>query len=385
MTIYQSRGNFPQKKHITYYKDDKKSLYWEELFSTKGFSGIYSTKYHCGSPTKLLDVQREYSIEQSPWEESVLQPLHFHTDELITGGDFLTSRQPYLYNNDVTISTAKITENSNYFYKNAMAHELIFIHHGHGHYNSEYGSLPVKEGDYVVIPKGVIGNFHFEDLSNVKLLITESSTPYEIPNHYRNDYGQILEHAPYSERDFKAPNFVDPIDESGEYILRVKNGSEILKYTIATHPYDLVGWDGYLYPYTFNINDFAPITGKIHLPPASHLVFTTTSFVVCNFVPRLYDYHPEAIPAPYFHSNIDSDEVLYYVSGDFMSRRGITEGSITLHPMGIPHGPQPGKIEESIGKESVNELAVMIDTFAPLQATENVKNSMDKSYLKSWL
>jgi homogentisate 1,2-dioxygenase len=236
-----------------------------------------------------------------------------------------------------------------------------------------------------MIPKGTIYQLHFDDPEQVKLFIVESKTPYEIPKKYRNDYGQLLEHAPYSERDFKAPRFVNAMDELGSFDITTKAGDSWYKYSMPHHPFDVVGWDGFLYPYTFNIEDFAPIVGKIHQPPPVHLVFITSSFVVCNFVPRLYDFHPQAIPAPYYHSNVDSDEVLYYVSGNFMSRKGVSEGSITLHPMGIPHGPQPGKIEASVGKKETDEYALMVDTFAPLKLTTQARDSRVEDYFRSWL
>lgn len=384
MAFYQTRGKIPQKKHTTFYSPDKK-LYWEELFSSKGFSGIYSTKYHLHEPPKLLKIEKVDHCFGTTWDKAHLQPYHFLTDRIQCSGTIDLGRKTFLKNTDITIQTARITENTDIFYKNSGAHELLFFHYGSGVYRSEYGSLPLKEGDYLVIPKGTIGQFNFDDVSKVKLLIVESQDPFAIPSHFKNEYGQILEYAPYSERDFITPSFESPIDQKGSYQLKIKMRDDLYDYHIPYHPFDLVGWDGYYYPFTFNINDYSPMVGKIHLPPPVHVVFITPYCVICNFVPRLYDFHENAIPAPYFHSNIDSDEVIYYVNGNFMSRKGISEGSITLHPSGIPHGPQPGKIEQAIGKKDVFEYAVMIDTFKPLNLTEHVKESMDPNYFQSWL
>jgi len=385
MAFYQTRGNMPQKKHITFYKEDKKSLHMEELVSTYGFDGIYSTKYHLHAPTRVSDVAAVVGFGDEEWADAPLSYYHFQTGKIEKRGNFLDARSSIMYNSTTNIVTAQVTENSDDFYKNAFAHEMIFIHKGSGICRSEYGKLKLREGDHLIMPKGTIYQLHFDSTDNVKLFIVESTTPYEIPNKYRNTYGQLLEHAPYSERDFFAPTLVEPVDEQGEFKILCKAGNRFFQYTADHHPFDLVGWDGYLYPFTFNIEDFQPIVGKIHQPPPVHLVFTTASFVVCNFVPRLYDFHPQAIPAPYFHSNVDSDEVLYYVSGEFMSRKGISEGSITLHPMGIPHGPQPGKIEASVGKKETNENAVMVDTFAPLKLTLQARDCRVEDYYRSWL
>ncbi len=235
------------------------------------------------------------------------------------------------------------------------------------------------------MPKGTTYQMKFDSYDDNKLMIIESSTPFDIPRHFRNEYGQITEDAPYYERDFKVPQFTEPVDKQGDFELILKLRDRYFKYLLPNHPFDVVGWDGFLYPYTFNLKEYAPKVGKIHLPPPVHLMFTTKHFVVCNFVPRLFDFHPQSIPAPYYHSNVDSDEVLYYVYGDFMSRKGIEEGSITLHPMGIPHGPQPGKTEASIGIKETDEYAVMIDTFQPLRVTKNVKDTMVDDYSQSWL
>ncbi|MCX7737018.1 MAG: homogentisate 1,2-dioxygenase [Candidatus Kapabacteria bacterium] len=385
MAFYHKLGSIPTKKHITFYKDDGRSLYREELVSTKGFSGIYSTKYHINAPTKTLEIRELERIPLNKWDDMPLQHIHFKTNLKKSDGDFLTSRNIFLENPHCIISTAHPSKNSDYFYKNAYAHEYIFVHYGSGIFVSDYGKFNFEPGDQLVVPMGTIYQLNFNNFDNNKLLIVESDTAFEIPKHYRNEYGQLNEDAPYCERDFKLPEYFQPYDNDGRFKLIIKTGLRLFEYILPHHPFDVVGWDGYLYPYAFNIRDFAPKVGKLHLPPPVHLVFDTQHFVLCNFCPRLFDFHPEAIPVPYFHTNVESAEVLYYVEGDFMSRKGVGEGSITLHPLGLPHGPQPGKIEESLGAKETYEYAVMIDTFAPLGATNNVKETMDENYYLSWL
>jgi homogentisate 1,2-dioxygenase len=385
MPFYVKVGKVPPKRHITFYKDDGKSLYREELFSTLGFSGIYSNKYHIYMPTQVKKIGEVPQNNSNEWPDAPLQYYHFFTEKKKTGGDILSSRNEFLKNDNCVISTANVSEDSDFFFRNSYAHELIFVHHGNGEFLSEYGRLPFEEWDYIVVPKGTTYQIKFDSYDDNKLMIIESSTPFDIPRHFRNEYGQITEDAPYYERDFKVPQFAEPVDNQGDFELILKLRERYFKYLLPNHPFDVVGWDGFLYPYTFNLKDYAPKVGKIHLPPPVHLMFTTKHFVVCNFVPRLFDFHPQSIPAPYYHSNVDSDEVLYYVHGDFMSRKGIQEGSITLHPMGIPHGPQPGKTEASIGVKETDEYAVMIDTFQPLRVTKNVKDTMVEDYSQSWL
>lgn len=382
-------GKVPPKRHTTFYKEDGKSLYREELFSTKGFSGIYSNKYHIYMPPQVESIGEltSHFIKDSSeiWPKAPLQYYHFFTDKKQSGGNFLTSRNDFLKNDHITISTAHPNEDTDLFFRNSYAHEVIFIHSGKGDFLSEYGRLPFEQWDYIVVPKGTTYQMKFNSNNGNKLFIVESDTSFEIPVHYRNEYGQLKEDAPYYERDFKPPQFMQPTDKKGDFQLILKVQNRYFDYRLPHHPFDVVGWDGFLYPYTFNIKEFAPKVGKLHLPPPIHLVFTTQHFVLCNFVPRLFDFHPDSIPAPYYHSNVDSDEVLYYVHGDFMSRTGVQEGSITLHPMGIPHGPQPGKTEASIGKKETDEYAIMIDTFNPLNVTNNVKETMAVDYARSWL
>ncbi|MCB0272215.1 MAG: homogentisate 1,2-dioxygenase [Bdellovibrionales bacterium] len=381
--FYHKLGKFPQKRHITFYKEDK-TLHREELFSTKGFSGIYSNKYHLYMPTAIKEIKKVQKNTSEVWESAPLEWRMFHTFDLEAQGDPISSRMLYLYNDTCSISTASPDQSCQSFYKNVYAHEMIFVHQGQGTLKTDFGAIDYVEGDYLVIPKGVVYQIEVKDKNN-KMLVVESPTPFDIPKHFRNEYGQCTEAAPYCERDFRPPSRLETFDNKGEFQVYVKAGKDWYIHTLNHHPFDVVGWDGFEYPFAFNIHEYAPIVGKIHQPPPVHLVFTTESFVVCNFVPRLFDFHEQAIPAPYFHTNVDSDEVIYYVEGNFMSRKGIKKGTISHHPMGLPHGPQPGKTEESVGKKETNELAVMIDTFAPLQSTSNVKKVLEPNYAKSWL
>jgi len=385
MPYYVRLGKVPPKRHITFYKPDGKSLYREELFSTKGFSGIYSNKYHLYMPPQVESIREVEKDTSNNWDDAPLQYYHFFTDAKHQDGNFLSARNVFLQNDHCIISTAHISEDTGLFYRNSYKHELLFVHHGEGEFLSEYGRIEFGQWDYIVVPKGTTYQMNFNSFDDVKLFIVESDTPFDIPAHFRNEYGQLKEDAPYYERDFRPPEFMEPVDKQGKFPLMLKVSNRTFEYHLPHHPFDVVGWDGYLYPYAFNIKEYAPKVGKIHLPPPIHLMFTTEHFVVCNFVPRLFDFHPQSIPAPYYHSNVDSDEVLYYVYGDFMSRTGVKEGSITLHPMGIPHGPQPGKTEASIGKKETDEYAVMIDTFTPLKVTKNVRETMVEDYHHSWL
>jgi homogentisate 1,2-dioxygenase len=386
MPFYHKLGKLPRIRHTTFYKPDGKSLYREELFSTLGFSGIYSNKYRINMPTAVSKINELPYDTTAVWKDVPLQNYHFFTFKGKSKGNFLTSRKTYLANRECVISTADITENDDsLFYKNAWANEYLFVHHGTGTFFSEYGKFKIEPGDQLIVPKGTIYTLQFDNLEDNRLLIVESPSAFVIPRKYRNEFGQITEDAPYQERDFKLPEFHEPFDEKGDFRIVMKRGDRLFEHIVPHHPFDVVGWDGYLYPYGFNIKDYHPKVGRIHLPPPIHLAFVTDDFVLCNFVPRLLDFHPDSIPAPYFHSNIDSDEVIYYVEGNFVSRKGIEEGSVTLHPRGIPHGPQPGKTEESIGAKETKEYAVMIDTFRPLELMENVKNVLDKNYPHSWL
>lgn len=385
MPFYQKQGKVPSKRHVTFYQPDGKNLYREELYSTRGFSGVYANRYRIRMPTRVLKTVEKTFPTTPSWTDVPLQWHLFHTDRLKTSGDFFQSRTEWMHNDHVSIQTATPTTHAPYFYKNGYAHELIFIHRGAGRLCTEFGEITFTSGDYLIVPKGVIYQLSFDDFEDNKLFIAESSTPFDIPAHYRSTTGQLLESAPYCERDLRTPLLQTPVDQKGEFEVLIKAGKRLFVQTWDHHPFDVVGWDGCEFPYALNIKDFAAKVGQIHLPPTVHLVFTTEHFVVCNFVPRLLDFHAQSVPAPYFHTNVDSDEVLYYVDGTFTSRKGIESGSITLHPTGIPHGPQPGKTEASIGKKETNEYAVMIDTFSPLYLSKRIEEFSDRSYSSSWL
>ncbi|HHP7240104.1 MAG TPA: homogentisate 1,2-dioxygenase [Cyclobacteriaceae bacterium] len=384
MSYYHKLGKIPPKRHTQFRQPDGE-LYKEELVSSKGFAGIYSNLYHINAPTKVSKVGDAKPYNHEIASGYPLQHTHLKTNGINnTGDDFLDSRLELLKNQDVVLSIAcPIKHSMDYYYKNAEADEIIFIHDGSGELMSQFGKLEIKKGDYVVIPRTVIYRIKWND-DPVRLLIIESSGPLETVKRYRNELGQLLEHAPYCERDIRPPEELITEDEKGSYVVKIKKQGFIHHYYYDHSPFDVVGWDGYLYPYALSIYDFEPITGRIHQPPPVHQTFQANNFVICSFVPRLFDYHPQAIPAPYNHSNIDSDEVLYYVEGNFMSRKGIDRGSFTLHPGGLPHGPHPGTVEKSIGAKETNEYAVMIDTFKPLNLTKTALSYLDSNYPMSW-
>lgn len=384
MPVYHHLGKIPRKRH-TQFRNHAGVLYQEELVGTQGFSGVSSLVYHLHPPTIVKEKGVPYSVVPEIAIEKNLSALSFKGFGLSYAADYLESRKTLFVNHDLHIGLAAPHESTrDYFFKNADADEIIFVHKGHGWIETMYGQIPFEYGDYVVIPRGTIYKIHFLSTQN-RLLYIESFSPIEIPNRYRNQHGQMLEHAPFCERDFKLPQDLQTHDEQGDFLVKIKKQGMIYPYTYATHPFDVVGWDGNHYPWAMSIFDFEPITGRIHMPPPIHQQFEAAGFVVCSFVPRLYDYHPSSIPAPYHHSNIDSDEILYYVDGDFMSRNKIEKGQLTLHPGGLPHGPHPGAIERSIGKKSTDELAVMIDPFKPMQITKAALELEVSDYYKSWL
>jgi len=384
MPHYYKLGKMPQKRH-TQFRKPNGELYAEELFSTEGFSDVYSNIYHCYPPTRIIQVGDP--VDVSPKVALDKQLLHrgFNGWNVAPKKDYLESRVPILVNNDLNISVAAPQESmKDYFFKNADADEMIFIHKGKGKLKTGFGELPFEYGDYVMVPRGCMYQIEFDSNDN-RLLIVESFSPITYPKRYVNKYGQLLEHSPYCERDIMTPQNLQTIDEVGEFDFKIKKQGQLYPFMYANHPFDFVGWDGNSYPYTFSIHNFEPITGRIHQPPPVHQTFSARNFVICSFCPRLFDYHPLSIPAPYNHSNIDSDEVLYYVDGDFMSRKHVEKGMMTLHPGGIPHGPHPGTVEKSIGAKETHELAVMIDTFKPLQLTEQALAIEMPDYHKSWL
>ena len=383
MPIYQRVGQFPQKRHVVF-RNKSGKLYCEELLGTLGFSGMASLAYHLHPPTAVRMKGEPYSVAPKVAKIEDLQARSFLGMKVEPGGDLMESRKVFFLNNDLTVGVAAPTESMTTFFKNADADELLFIHEGDGVLETMFGDLPVQVGDYVVIPRGIVYRLKWNTPKN-RVLVLESYSPIMIPRKYRNEFGQMMEHAPFCERDLQGPTELKTYDEAGEFEVLIKKKQKIYPYVYDYHPFDVVGWDGYHYPYTFSIHDFEPITGRIHQPPPVHQTFEGNNFVICSFVPRLYDYHPQAIPAPYYHSNVDSDEILYYVDGDFMSRNNIQEGQFTLHPGGIPHGPHPGAIERSIGAKETNETAVMIDPFRPVQVTEAALETELKNYYQSWV
>ncbi len=381
---YHTMGKIPRKRH-TQFRKPSGELYSEELFSTEGFSDLYSLLYRCHPPTQIVQVGEPRSVAPKLIHDKQLKHRSLMGFKVAPEDDYIESRKPVLVNSDCKIVLASPRQSmTDYFFKNADADEVIFIHEGTGTLKTMYGNLPFSYGDYLVVPRGTVYQMHFDGTDN-RLLIVESTSPIVTPNRYRNKFGQLMEHSPFCERDIRKPETLETHDEKGDFLLYIKKQDNLYPYHYLGHPFDVVGWDGYVYPYAFSIHDFEPITGRLHQPPPVHQTFATRGFVICSFVPRLFDYHPLSIPAPYNHSNIDSDEVLYYVDGDFMSRKNVERGMITLHPGGIPHGPHPGTVEKSIGAKETAELAVMVDTFKPLLMTEHAAQIEDKDYFQSWL
>jgi homogentisate 1,2-dioxygenase len=383
MPYYTRCGQVPHKRHTQFRKTDG-SLHAEQLFSTEGFSNDYSLLYHLYPPTQILKTGKQTDLSPVAADTHQLQHRSFEGFAIPKGGNWLESRTVLLFNKDCSIALAAPAEGTGkQFYKNADCDEMVFVHEGTGTMTSQYGTLDFSPGDYIIIPRGTIHQFDFTSAGN-RLMVVESRSPFRFPKRYLSKYGQLLEHAPFCERDIRVPAYMHPRDEQGSFVITTKKAGILYELFYGTHPFDVVGWDGCCYPYIFSIHDFEPITGRVHQPPPVHQTFETDAFVVCSFVPRLYDYHPDAIPAPYHHSNIDSDEVLYYVDGDFMSRNHITRGMITLHPAGIPHGPHPGAVERSIGKKATEELAVMVDTFSPLFVSKAAVKIEQPDYTLTW-
>jgi homogentisate 1,2-dioxygenase len=384
MPIYHTLGQIPPKRHTIFEKPDG-SLYHEQLFGTIGFDGMSSLLYHHHRPTMVKAIGEAQDVMPKIAVAKNMTARKLVGFDVAPQDDYLDAREPLMVNSDIHIGLAAPRKSlRDYFYKNADADELLFIHKGSGTLRTMFGQIPFEYGDYLVIPRGMIYQIEFDTEDN-RILYAESFHPIYTPKRYRNWFGQLLEHSPFCERDYKLPRDLETYDEQGDFVMKIKKEGVLHTLIYASHPFDVVGWDGYNYPYGFSIHNFEPITGRVHQPPPVHQTFETKAFVVCSFCPRLYDYHPKAIPAPYNHSNIDSDEMLYYVDGDFMSRTGIGPGYISLHPAGIPHGPHPGTYEGSIGKKGTEELAVMIDTFKPLQLTENAMQIDTGDYYKSWL
>ena len=384
MPFYHTLGTIPQKRHTAMRKADG-TLYYEQLFGTVGFDGMSSLMYHLHRPTMVKDVLPSIDLTPEVAIEKNMKAMRLIGFDVPAQDDFLESRTPLLINSDVYLGVAAPRKSlTEYYYKNADADELLFVHRGTGVLRTFLGNIDFTPGDYLIIPRGMIYQITFNTQDN-KLLYLESFSPIYTPKRYRNYFGQLLEHSPFCERDIRRPENLETHDEKGDFLVKVKKQGTLHQLVYASHPFDVIGWDGYNYPYAFSIHNFEPITGRVHQPPPVHQTFETNAFVVCSFCPRLYDYHPLSIPAPYNHSNIDSDEVLYYVDGDFMSRNDISQGQLTLHPAGVPHGPHPGAYERSIGKTETQELAVMVDTFKPLKITKAALQIDDGIYWKSWL
>ena len=383
MPSYYSLGKLPPTRH-TQFRKPNGGLFQEEIFGTEAFSGVYSTLYHHNPPTQVSHIKKVKDLTITPWHPDTHRHHHVRTKSIEATGDPVEARNPLFYNEDLFVSSARPTKGMDWFFRNAQGDELYFIHQGKGALESVFGLLPFHDGDFIVVPRGTTYRITLEGKDN-RFLITESGGPVEVPRRYRNDYGQLTELAPYCDRDFRRPGKLIDHDEQGEYEVRIKIDNSLMSYFFDFHPFDVVGWDGYLYPWIFNINNFEPITGRVHQPPPVHQTFEAAGFDVLSFVPRKLDYHPLAVTVPYNHSNIDSDEILYYVSGDFSSRRGIELGSYTLHRRGVHHGPQPGAMEASLGKESTNELAIMIETRRPLMLTSNAEKLDDPNYPLSWI
>ena len=377
MSFYKCEGKIPQKRHTAFYNNEK--ICYEELISRQGFSGVYSNVYHLNRPTKIIKVGSLNHVELNQSAKKH-RARHIVTSDLAPSD--LLDKKDLFFNSDLIISIICINQSTKYFYKNGIEDELLYVQYGNGKLISNFGNLEFKAGDYIVIPRGIIYQFKLND--KAKLLSVQSREPIESPSKYKNKQGQLLEHSPFCERDIRTPILQDPKSEEGEFIVKVKTEMGYQDYHYANHPFDIIGWDGFYYPWILSIHDFEPVVGRIHQPPPVHQTFQSKHFVICSFVPRPFDFHPDSIPAPYPHSNVDSDEVIYYSKGNFMSRKGIQEESITLHPMGLPHGPQPGKYQSSIGKTHTDELAVMIDTFKSLKITENSIKLDDPTYPLSW-
>lgn len=386
MPIYYKLGKIPAKRHVQFPNPKgKNKFYYEQLFGTEGFSGMSSLLYHIHRPTQVKEILKSYSVEPKIAVKKNIRAMKLTGFNVEPQDDFLESRVPLLLNSDVIIGVSAPAKGfRSYFYKNADADELLFVHRGKGTLRTFLGNINFVSGDYLVIPRGMIYQMDFDTKDN-RLFYLESFSPIYTCRRYRNSFGQLLEHSPFCERDYKLPKNLETNDRRGSFLMKIKKEGMLHELVYATHPFDVVGWDGYNFPYGISIHNFEPITGRVHQPPPVHQTFEGHNYVVCSFCPRLYDYHPKAIPAPYNHSNIDSDEVLYYANNEFMSRNNIAEGDITLHPKGIPHGPAPGAMERSIGQKETKELAVMVDTFRPLMITESAMKIDDGKYYKSWV
>jgi homogentisate 1,2-dioxygenase len=388
MPQYLQLGSVPRKHHIAHrhvpgFKNE--GIYYEEVVTTAGFSRAYSVVYHLRPPTRVTRLEPAGTVPSDFGDQAMLRHHHVKTGALPRSGDAIDGRVLILGNNDVTIARCRPERGQEELFRNADADEVVFIHRGRGLLHTMFGPLSFRELDYIVIPRCTTYQFEFEAGCGPDLLVIESRGALTIPAKYLNPDGQLKLGAPYSERDFHGPGEIGVIDRDQETSVVVKDGRRLTRYTLASHPFDVVGWDGMVYPYTFNADDFQPLTGRVHLPPPVHQTFDAPGFVVCTFAPRMLDTDPEAIKVPFAHSNVQADEVLYYVRGRFGSRRGVEESSFTLHPRGIPHGPHPGTIVASREAHSTDELAVMDDTVSPLELSRQAMLLDDPAYPMSWI
>ncbi|HVZ49902.1 MAG TPA: homogentisate 1,2-dioxygenase [Gemmatimonadaceae bacterium] len=382
MPIYHTLGTIPRKRHIVFRKPDG-GLYSEQLMGNEGFTGPASLLYHIHPPTTVKSVRRVRDLKYEGEPHRMLKHRHFRTAPIAPAGSPTLDRKLVMYNDDVAVLFTVPATQDEHFFRNAQGDEVVYVIEGEGTLETQFGDLPFRQGDYVVIHRGILHRYRFT--TQARLLVFESRGYVRPPSRYLNKFGQIVEGAPYSERDFRIPRTLRTHDEKGDFPIVVKQYNGLQEFVLDHHPLDVVGWDGMFYPWAFNIHDFEPIVGRVHQPPPVHQTFQGDGFVICSFCPRPYDFHPEAVPAPYNHSNVDSDEVLFYASSEFMSRKGIEYGSITLHPDGIPHGPHPGRAEASIGAKATNELAVMMDSFRPLKVAREFVAYEDDKYQFSWI
>ncbi|HEX7582142.1 MAG TPA: homogentisate 1,2-dioxygenase [Gaiellaceae bacterium] len=380
MPFYQRLGEVPRKRHIQFRENG--TLLTEEVMGLEGFTGNESILYHLSSPCRVMKLDGFNEIKRDEWVPDQHAHRHFKTADVKPEGDEISGRRLLMWNNDVEISLCRPAKQMDYFFRNGEGDEVIFVHEGTGTLQTTFGDVPYKEGDYIVVPRGT--TYRFDPVGPQRYLVFETPGLIEIPRRYRNQYGQLVEGAPYYNRDIHPPTELRTVREQGEFAVKVRVRGGYQTYLVDYHPFDVVGWDGYLYPWTFSVHDFEPITGRIHQPPPSHQTFAGQNFVICSFCPRKLDFDPEAVPIPYHHSNLQSEEMIYYVSGNFGSRKGVEVGSITLHPSGLPHGPQPGLAEKSIGLHETHELAVMCDTFNPLKLSKFAKDLDDGVYWRSW-
>lgn len=382
-------GRVPPKPHTAFYDDGK--LLMEQMITREGFHGPFSILYYRTPPTDEFEVERldlKGFCPVEPVQEQPLHRRHLRTGDLPAGGDYLTGRRTLLTSRNLHLGIAKPDAPARRFFSNGDGDELYFVTDGSGYVESVYGVLPFRRHDYILIPKSTPYRLHLAG-NRGTLLIFEGRPRLGIPSDYRNAWGQLSDYAPYSHRDFRAPTELlryeerERIELPFELVTKMEDRLTVHRY--RHFPLDVVGWDGVLYPVAFNIHDYQPKTGLVHLPPTIHTTFSGEGFVICSFVPRKVDYHERAIPCPYAHASADMDEVLYYVDGDFTSRRGVGPESISLHPQGVTHGPHPGTYERSIGTQHTNELAVMCDTYEPLRLTRVAAELEDKDYHRSWV